>query len=41
MPVVPALGRLMVRMATDGSVDRTVQNLIADEQGRSPCRARS
>ncbi|MFE5934132.1 tyrosine-type recombinase/integrase [Streptomyces sp. NPDC056470] len=33
--VVPALGHLPVRMITNGAVDRTVQNWIADEQGRS------
>ncbi|MER6097493.1 site-specific integrase [Streptomyces sp. NPDC001728] len=33
--VVPALGHLPVRMITNGAVDRTVQNWIADEHGRS------
>ncbi|MFG2116675.1 hypothetical protein ACGFRB_29235 [Streptomyces sp. NPDC048718] len=33
--VVPALGHLPVRMITNGAVDRTVQNWIADEQSRS------
>ncbi|WP_329620141.1 site-specific integrase [Streptomyces sp. NBC_01255] len=33
--VVPALGHLPVRMITNGAIDRTVQNWIADEHGRS------
>ncbi|MFC9488235.1 tyrosine-type recombinase/integrase [Streptomyces hydrogenans] len=33
--VVPALGHLPVRMITNGAVDRTVQNWIADECSRS------
>ncbi|MFJ6296979.1 tyrosine-type recombinase/integrase [Streptomyces griseoviridis] len=33
--VVPALGHLPVRMITNGVVDRTVQNWIADEHSRS------
>ncbi|MFE6101927.1 tyrosine-type recombinase/integrase [Streptomyces laurentii] len=33
--VVPSLGHLPVRMITNGVVDRTVQNWIADEYGRS------
>lgn len=33
--VTPALGHLPVRMITNGAVDRTVQNWIADELGRS------
>ncbi|MEU3447551.1 site-specific integrase [Streptomyces thermolilacinus] len=33
--VVPALGHLPVRMITNGAVDRTVQNWIADEHSRS------
>ncbi|MFJ5830904.1 tyrosine recombinase XerC [Streptomyces sp. NPDC093089] len=33
--VLPALGHLPVRMITNGGVDRTVQNWIADEHGRS------
>ncbi|MEV8598312.1 site-specific integrase [Streptomyces griseoviridis] len=33
--VVPALGHLPVRMITNGVVDRTVQNCIADEHSRS------
>ncbi|MFF5724679.1 MULTISPECIES: hypothetical protein [Streptomyces] len=33
--VVPALGHLAVRMITNGVVDRTVQNWIADEHSRS------
>ncbi|MFF3822559.1 tyrosine-type recombinase/integrase [Streptomyces griseus] len=33
--VVPALGHLAVRMITNGAVDRTVQNWIADELSRS------
>ncbi|WP_241740784.1 site-specific integrase [Streptomyces sp. L2] len=35
MRVVPALGHLAVRMITNGVVDRTVQNWIADEHSRS------
>ncbi|MCR8944474.1 site-specific integrase [Streptomyces sp. OUCMDZ-4982] len=35
MRVVPALGHLAVRMITNGAVDRTVQNWIADELSRS------
>ncbi|MGQ4718831.1 hypothetical protein ACUN22_34765 [Streptomyces anulatus] len=35
MRVVPALGPLAVRMITNGAVDRTAQNWIADELGRS------
>lgn len=35
MRVVPALGHLSVRMITNGVVDRTVQNWIADEHSRS------
>ncbi|WP_228989370.1 site-specific integrase [Streptomyces sp. DH8] len=35
MLVVPALGHLAVRMITNGAVDRTVQNWIADELSRS------
>ncbi|WP_228022477.1 tyrosine-type recombinase/integrase [Streptomyces acidicola] len=35
MRVVPALGHLAVRMITNGVVDRTVQNRIADEHSRS------
>ncbi|WP_308297016.1 MULTISPECIES: hypothetical protein [unclassified Streptomyces] len=35
MHVVPALGHLAVRMITNGVVDRTVQNWIADEHSRS------
>ncbi|MEU9058858.1 hypothetical protein AB0D13_08200 [Streptomyces sp. NPDC048430] len=35
MRVVPALGPLAVRMITNGAVDRTVQNWIADEHSRS------
>ncbi len=33
--VTPTLGHLPVRMITNGAVDRTVQNWIADEHGRS------
>ncbi|MER7220237.1 hypothetical protein [Streptomyces eurythermus] len=33
--VVPALGHLAVRLITNGVVDRTVQNWIADEHSRS------
>ncbi|MFD4374312.1 tyrosine-type recombinase/integrase [Streptomyces sp. NPDC058486] len=33
--VVPSLGHLPVRMITNGAVDRTVQNWIADEHGLS------
>ncbi|MEU3750149.1 MULTISPECIES: tyrosine-type recombinase/integrase [Streptomyces] len=33
--VVPAMGHLPVRLITNGAVDRTVQNWIADEHGRS------
>lgn len=33
--VLPSLGHLPVRMITNGAVDRTVQNWIADEHGRS------
>ncbi|WP_314612587.1 hypothetical protein [Streptomyces stackebrandtii] len=36
--VVPALGHLPVRMITNGAIDRTVQNWIADEHGRSTVR---
>ncbi|WP_327267582.1 hypothetical protein OG233_02640 [Streptomyces sp. NBC_01218] len=35
MRVVPALGHLAVRMITNGAVDRTVHNWIADEISRS------
>ncbi|MFF7532948.1 hypothetical protein ACFZB2_28155 [Streptomyces bobili] len=35
MRVVPALGHLAVQMITNGVVDRTVQNWIADEHSRS------
>lgn len=35
MRVVPALGHLAVRMITNGVVDRTVRNWIADEHSRS------
>ncbi|MFF7403040.1 tyrosine-type recombinase/integrase [Streptomyces murinus] len=35
MRVVPALGHLAVRMITNGVVDRSVQNWIADEHSRS------
>ncbi|WP_432023374.1 Helicase associated domain protein [Streptomyces parvus] len=35
MRVVPALGHLAVRMITNGAVDRTVQNWIADDLSRS------
>ncbi|MFD5540111.1 hypothetical protein ACFWIJ_20430 [Streptomyces sp. NPDC127079] len=35
MRVVPALGHLAVRMITNGVIDRTVQNWIADEHSRS------
>lgn len=35
MRVVPALGHIAVRMITNGVVDRTVQNWIADEHSRS------
>ncbi|MFJ8854829.1 tyrosine-type recombinase/integrase [Streptomyces sp. NPDC102437] len=35
MRVVPALGHLAVRMITNGAVDRTVRNWIADEHSRS------
>ncbi|MFE7449853.1 hypothetical protein [Streptomyces griseus] len=35
MRVVPALGHLAVRMITNGAIDRTVQNWIADELSRS------
>ncbi|MEU8703176.1 hypothetical protein AB0C61_37120 [Streptomyces sp. NPDC048680] len=35
MRVVPALGQLPVRMITNGAVDRTVQNWIADDHSRS------
>ncbi|MGW7710099.1 tyrosine-type recombinase/integrase [Streptomyces sp. JV184] len=35
MRVVPALGHVAVRMITNGAVDRTVQNWIADELSRS------
>lgn len=35
MRVVPSLGHLAVRMITNGAVDRTVQNWIADELSRS------
>lgn len=35
MRVMPAPGHLAVRMITNGAVDRTVQNWIADELSRS------
>ncbi|MER7918711.1 MULTISPECIES: hypothetical protein [unclassified Streptomyces] len=35
MLVVPALGHLAVRMITDGAIDRSVRNWIADEHSRS------
>lgn len=35
MRVIPALGHFAVRMITNGVVDRTVQNWIADEHSRS------
>ncbi|MFJ8934345.1 hypothetical protein ACIRL0_01310 [Streptomyces sp. NPDC102365] len=35
MRAVPALGHLAVRMITNGVVDRTVQNWLADEHSRS------
>ncbi|MEU9317337.1 hypothetical protein [Streptomyces sp. NPDC048295] len=35
MRVVPALDHLAVRLITNGAVDRTVQNWIADKRSRS------